>query len=183
MPTESPLVLAATENDPVFVPEAAELPFTASQDTVLVAVQVSVPEPPLVTVTVWPDGFVPPCIAENESEAGLRPMTGFEAVGNACAAVAGVSIWLNPGMAVDRCCIPRPLLVLSWIDEPGAATGDNGNALEAVPVEGVVLKAAPNDSHVAGAVVTDVVFVGAAVVDVLGLSAVESLLRVCVVVL
>jgi hypothetical protein len=24
-----------------------------------------------------------------------------------------VSIWLNPGMAVDSCCIPRPLLVLS----------------------------------------------------------------------
>ena len=86
-------------------------------------------------------------------------------------------------MEVDSCCIPRPLLVLSWIDEPGAATADNGNALEAVPAEGAVLKAAPNNSDVAGAVFTDVVFVGATVVDVLGLSAVESLLRVCVVVL
>ena len=85
-------------------------------------------------------------------------------------------------MEVDSCCIPRPLLVLSWIDEPGAATADNGNALEAVPVEGAVLRAAPNDSDVA-AVVTDVVFVGATVVCVLGLSAVESLLRVCVAVL
>ena len=183
MPTESPLVLAPTENDPVFVPEAAELPFTVSQDTLLVAVQLSVPEPPLLTVTVWPDGFVPPCIAENESKTGLRPVTGLEVVGDACAAVAGVSIWLNPGMAVDSCCIPRPLLVLSWLDEPGAATADNGNALKAVPVEGGVLKAAPNDNDVAGAVVTDVVFVGARAVDVLGLSAVESLLRVCVVVL
>ena len=86
-------------------------------------------------------------------------------------------------MEVDSCCIPRPLLVLSCVDEPGAATADNGNALEAVPVEGAVLKAAPNDSDVAGAVVTDVVFVGARVVDVLGMSAVESLPRVCVVVL
>ena len=79
-------MLAATENDPLFVPDAAELPFTVSQDTVLVAVQVSVPEPPLVTVTVWPDGFVPPCIAENESEAGLRPMTGLEGAKGAGAA-------------------------------------------------------------------------------------------------
>ena len=109
-------------------------------------------------------------------------MTGLEAVGDACAAGAGVSIWLNPGMAVDNCCIPRPLFALSWIDEPGAATAANGNALEGVPVEGAVLNAAPNDSDVA-AVVTDVVFVGATVVDVLGLRAVESLLRVCVVVL
>ena len=175
-------MLAATENDPLFVPDAAELPLIVNQDTEDVAVQLSVPEPPLVTVTVWPDGFVPPCIAENESAAGLRPMTGLEAVGDACAAVAGVSIWLNPGMAVDNCCIPRPLLVLSWIDEPGAATAANGNALEGVPAEGVGLKVAPNDSDVA-AVVTDVVFVGATVVGVLGLSAVESLLRVCVAVL
>ena len=86
MPTESPLVLAPTENDPVFVPEAAELPFTVSQGTVLVAVQLSVPEPPLLTVTVWPDGFVPPCIAENESEAGLRPITGLEGAKGAGAA-------------------------------------------------------------------------------------------------
>ena len=85
-------------------------------------------------------------------------------------------------MEVDSCCIPRPLLVLSCVDEPGAATADNGNALEAVPVEGAVLKAAPNDSDVA-AVVTDMVFVGATVVGVLGMSAVESWLRVCVAVL
>ena len=111
---ESPLVLAATENDPLFVPEAAELPFTVNQEMEEVAVQVSVPEPPLVTVTVWPEGFVPPCIAENESEAGLRPMTGLEgAVGAAVAVSVVVSTWVSPGMAVESCCIPRPLLVLS----------------------------------------------------------------------
>jgi hypothetical protein len=47
----------------------------------------SVPEPAFVTVTVCPEGLVPPCIAENESEAGLRPMTGFEGGGGAGAAV------------------------------------------------------------------------------------------------
>ena len=178
---ESPLVLAPTENDPLFVPDTAELPFTVNQDTEEVAVQVSVPEPLLVTVTVWPVGFVPLCIAENEREAGLRPMTGLEGGGGAGAAaveVVGVIIWVNPGMAVDSCCIPRPLLVLSCVDEPGAATADNGNALEDVP-EGVGLKTAPNDSDVVGAVVTDVVFAGAMVLDVLGLTPVESLLTVC----
>ena len=77
---------------------------------------------------------------------------------------------------------PPSAVVLSWTDGPGAATADNGIALEAVPVEGAVLKAAPNDSDVVGAVVTEVVFVGATVIDVLGLCAVESLLRLCVVV-
>jgi hypothetical protein len=75
------------ENDPLFMPDAVEVPFTVNQDTEAVAVQLSVPEPAFVTVTVCPEGLVPPCIAENESEAGLRPMTGFEGGGGAGAAV------------------------------------------------------------------------------------------------
>ena len=78
---ESPVVLAPTENDPPFVPDAAELPLTVNQETEEVAVQLSVPEPPFVTLTAWPKGFVPPCTPEKESEAGFRPMTGLEGVG------------------------------------------------------------------------------------------------------
>ena len=52
VPIESPLMLAPTENDPLLVPEAAVPPFIVSQGMEEVAVQVSVPEPLLVTVAV-----------------------------------------------------------------------------------------------------------------------------------
>jgi hypothetical protein len=51
--------LAPTENDPLLVPEAAEPPFIVSQGMEDAAVQLSVPEPLLVTVAVWLDGFAP----------------------------------------------------------------------------------------------------------------------------
>ena len=54
---ESPLMLAPTENAPLLVPDAAAPPFIVSQDAEEVAVQLSVPEPLLETVTVWPDGL------------------------------------------------------------------------------------------------------------------------------
>jgi hypothetical protein len=85
-------------------------------------------------------------------------------------------------MAVDSLFIPRPPLLLSCVDELGAATADNGDALREVP-EGAGLMTAPNDNEVAGAVVTDVVFAGATVLNVLGLATVESLLTVSGVVL
>lgn len=91
---ESPVVLAPTENDPLFVPDAAEFPLIVNQETEDVAVQLSVPEPPFVTLTVWPKGFVPPCTAEKESEAGLRPMTGLKGVG-AGGAAAAVSVGVS----------------------------------------------------------------------------------------
>jgi hypothetical protein len=59
LPTESALILAPTENDPLLVPEAAEPPFIVSQGMEDAAVQLSVPEPLLVTVAVWLDGFAP----------------------------------------------------------------------------------------------------------------------------
>jgi hypothetical protein len=85
-------------------------------------------------------------------------------------------------MAVDSLFIPRPPLFLPWLDELGAATADNGNALEDVP-EGPGPATAPKESEVAGAVVTELVVAGAVLLDVVGLRVVESLLRVCGVVL
>ena len=58
VPIESPLILAPTENDPLLLPDAAVLPFIVNQGIEEVAVQLSVPEPLLVTVTVWLDGLV-----------------------------------------------------------------------------------------------------------------------------
>lgn len=52
VPIESPLILAPTENDPLLLPDAALPPFIVNQGIEEVAVQVSVPEPLLVTVTV-----------------------------------------------------------------------------------------------------------------------------------
>ena len=59
VPIESPLILAPTENDPLLVPEAPVPPFIVSQGIEGVAVQGSVPEPLLVTVTVWLGGLAP----------------------------------------------------------------------------------------------------------------------------
>ena len=56
---DSPLILTPTANDPLFVPDATAPPFTHSQGTEEAAVQLSVPEPLLVTVTVWLDGLAP----------------------------------------------------------------------------------------------------------------------------
>jgi hypothetical protein len=58
-PMGSPLILAPTAKDPLLVPEAVAPPFTVSQGTDEVAVQFSVPDPLLVTVTVWLDGEAP----------------------------------------------------------------------------------------------------------------------------
>jgi hypothetical protein len=55
----SPLTLAPTANDPPLTPDAPPPPFTVSQGTDEVAVQLSVPEPLLVTVTIWLDGAEP----------------------------------------------------------------------------------------------------------------------------
>lgn len=51
LPIESPLILAPTENEPLFVPDTEAPPLTVNQGTEEVAVQLSVPEPLLVTVT------------------------------------------------------------------------------------------------------------------------------------
>ena len=53
------MILAPTENDPLLVPEAATPPLIVSQGIDEAAVQLSVPDPLLVTVTVWLAGLAP----------------------------------------------------------------------------------------------------------------------------
>ena len=149
-----------------------------------VADQLRVPEPLLVTVTVWLDGFVPPWIAENDMDAGLRPMTGVEGVEEVIVVEevdVGSSNWVRPGMAVDSLFIPRPPLEFPefppLLDEPGAATAETGAEPDERDVVG--LETAPaNDRDVAGAVVVVDVGFGVTAVDAIELWAVESVLRV-----
>lgn len=85
------MTLAPTENDPLLVPDAALPPLIVSQDIEEEAVQLSVPDPLFVTVTVWLDGLAPFCIAENDIEAGFLPITGVDGVEGATVDVVGVN--------------------------------------------------------------------------------------------
>ena len=146
-----------------------------------VADQLRVPEPLLVTVTVWLDGFVPPWIDENDMDAGLRPMTGVEG-GEEVIVVEEVDVgsinWVRPGMAVESLFIPRPPLEFPpLLEEPGTATAETGPEPDETDVVG--LETAPvNDRDVAGAVVVVDVGFGVTAVDAVELWAVESVLWV-----
>jgi hypothetical protein len=87
--------------------------------------------------------------------------------------VVGVSSWVNPGMAVDNFCTPRPFAVElpPELDKPGAAMADS--AVMPDDVEGAGLDTAPAKE-------SDVVDVVVAVLDAVEVWDVESLLRVCV---
>jgi hypothetical protein len=172
----SPLILAPTAKDPLLVPDAAAPPFTVSQGTDEVAVQLSVPDPLLVTVTVWLDGAAPFWIAENEMEAGLRAITGVKGVEDETVAVVGLRSSVNPGIVADSFFIPRPLLEPPPpLEEPGAATP----AREVVPddVGEIELKRPPATARdVVDVVVVRDDFVGAMVLDVAAFWTVASLL-------
>ena len=167
--------MAPTAKDPLLVPDAAVPPFTVSQGTDEVAVQFSVPDPLLVTVTVWLDGEAPFWIAENEMEAGLRAITGANGAEGETVAVGEVRSWVNPGIVADRLFIPRPLLEPPPpLEEPGAATPDR----EAVPddVGEIGLERPPATARdVVDVVVVIDDFVGAIVLDVAELWTVDSL--------
>lgn len=162
------------ESDPASVPEAAAAPLIVNQAAEDVAVQLSVPVPLLLTVTIWLDGFAPPCTAENDIETGFRAIIGVVGVEVVTADVVGVSNWVKPGMAVDSFFIPRPLsVVLPWVDDPGAATAETGDELD----DGEDDVAPANDRDVDGDVVAiDVVVAGAGAGAVVEVSGAESLL-------
>ena len=176
---DSPLVLAPTANDPPLTPDAAAPPFIVSQGTEEVAVQFSVPEPLLVTVTAWLDGAAPFWTAENEIVAGLRTITGVngaEGVEGETVAVVGARSCVNPGIAADSVFIPRPLLEFPpLLDEPGTATLERAD--EPDNVEEVGLETAPTaEMDVVDVVVVMDDFTGATVVDVAEFRTVASLL-------
>jgi hypothetical protein len=114
-------------------------------------------------------------MAENEMDAGFRPMTGVNGAEDETVDVVGVSSWVNPGIAADNFFIPRPLVESPTADEPDTATP----ARDDVPdnVEEVGLDRAPaSEKDVVDVVVVIDDFTGAMVLDVVGLSAVASLL-------
>jgi hypothetical protein len=175
-PMGSPLILAPTAKEPLLVPDAAAPPFTVSQGTDEVAVQFNVPDPLLVTVTVWLDGEAPFWVAENEMEAGLRAITGANGAEGETVAVGVVRSWVNPGIVADRFFIPRPLLEPPPpLEEPGAATPDRDEKPDDVGVIG--LESAPaTATDVVDVVVVIDDFVGATVLDAAEFRTVASLL-------
>ena len=114
-------------------------------------------------------------MAENEMEAGFRPMTGVAdvVVVGATVVVGDVSIWFSPGIEAESFCMPRPLDELPpVVDEPGAATPDSADRPDDVDVVGLE-KAPANDDDVVVVVVE--VFAGATVLDVVEFRVVDSL--------
>ena len=118
-------------------------------------------------------------MAENEIEAGLRPMTGAVGV---TVVVVGANTWVNPGMAVDNFCTPRPLLEDAPVEEEDELAAARPEMLD--EVDEVGLDSVPtNDRDVVGTVaVVMEVFAGVMVLDVVEFWDVESLLPGCVVV-
>ena len=66
-------VAALTETVPLPVPEAGD---TVSQAALSLALQLKVPPPVLLMLTVWAAGFVPPWVAVKDKLVGLAPMAG-----------------------------------------------------------------------------------------------------------
>jgi hypothetical protein len=110
-------------------------------------------------------------MAENDMEAGLRPMTGVDVEVETVGEV-GVSSWLSPGILLDSFCIPRPPVELPpLLDEPGAATPDSADRPDDEDCVGLD-KAPTAESDVVVVVVE--VFAGATVLVVVEFTDVES---------
>jgi hypothetical protein len=110
-------------------------------------------------------------MAENDMEAGLRPMTGVdvevETVGD-----VGVSSWVRPGILLDSLCIPLPPVELPpLLDEPGAATPESADRPDDEDCVG--LKRVPTAESDVVVVVVEV-FAGATVLVVGEFTDVES---------
>ena len=93
VPAESPVTLAATESDPGPVPEAGD---TESHGTALDAFQLKVPVPVLLMLTVWADGFAPPCVPEKLRLLGVRPMVGINGALNVRATMTVCGVFVAP---------------------------------------------------------------------------------------
>jgi hypothetical protein len=110
-------------------------------------------------------------MAENDMEAGLRPMTGVDAEVETVGEI-GVSSWLSPGILLDSFCIPRPPVEFPpLLDEPGAATPDSADRPDDEDCVGLD-KAPTAESDVVVVVVE--VFAGATVLVVVEFTDVES---------
>lgn len=73
VPVAKGLSVALTVTVPLPVPEAG---LTVNQAALSLALQLKVPPPVLLMVTVWVAGLAPPCVAVKEKLAGLAPIAG-----------------------------------------------------------------------------------------------------------
>ena len=115
-------------------------------------------------------------MAENETDAGFRAITGVSGAEDDTVDVVGVSSSLNPGIAADNFFIPRPLEEFPpALDEPGTATPDRDDGPDSVEEAGLD-RAPASEPDVVGVVVVIDDFAGATVLDVAELRGVASLL-------
>ena len=88
--------------DPVSVPDAG---LTDNQVVLVLALQLKVPPPVLLMVTVCPKGLLPPCWAVKDRLAGLSPIPGLTAT----TGVEGdESNCVSPGISAANLFIDRP---------------------------------------------------------------------------
>ncbi|MCX5728040.1 MAG: hypothetical protein NTZ28_04240 [Nitrospirae bacterium] len=80
LPTVKVPVLTVSATAPFPVPEAG---LSLNQAALSLAVQLSVPPPVLLMLTVWVAGLAPPCLAAKERLVGLAPMAGGATGGGA----------------------------------------------------------------------------------------------------
>ncbi|HSL04641.1 MAG TPA: hypothetical protein VK901_14025 [Nitrospiraceae bacterium] len=127
-------VVALNVTAPLPVPEAG---LRVNHVAVSLAVQLNVPPPVLLMVTVWVAGLAPPWVAANETLVGLAPMAGL--IGTP-GAEGGVISCANPGISAANLRIDRPpALPLPEEEElpaPAAASG-------MVPVDAVLAAVDP----------------------------------------
>jgi hypothetical protein len=114
-------VVAITVTVPFPIPEVGEI---ASHVVLGLAVQLSVPPPVLLMVTVWVAGLMPPWVAAKERLVGLISIVGLtETAGTE----GGESNCVNPGISAANLLIDRPpAFPLPEVEElpvPAAASG------------------------------------------------------------
>ena len=100
-------VVALNVTAPLPVPLAGD---TVSHAALSLAVQLKVPPPVLLMLTVWAAGLLPPCWAVKEKLVGLAPIAGGTGAGDGGeeADVGGLTSCESPGMSFSRRDIERP---------------------------------------------------------------------------
>jgi hypothetical protein len=86
-----------TETDPGPVPDAGE---TESHGAVLDAFQLKLPVPELLMLTVWPDGVVPPWVAEKLRLVGVIPIVGINGAVSVKVTMTVCGVFVAPVAAI-----------------------------------------------------------------------------------
>ena len=122
-------VLTLTVTVPLPVPEAG---LTVNHEALSLAVQMRVPPPVLLMLTVWAAGLLPPCWAVKERLVGLAPIVGLTGI---TGAEGGEVNCANPGISAANLLIDRPPALPTEVEAlPALAAASEMVPVDAVPV-------------------------------------------------